>query len=113
MEPDLRVAPRAQTQNHHGSFAIGHRTKNVKRISCVWEPDLRVAPCAQTQDDNGRCGTRIAPARWSGDAPRWEPDLREAPRAQTQDNHGSFAIGHRTKNVKRISCVCPRRLGVV
>ena len=33
--------PAAQTQDDNGSFAIGHRTKNVKRISCVWEPDLR------------------------------------------------------------------------
>ena len=24
-----------------GSFVIEHRTKNVKRISCVWLPDLR------------------------------------------------------------------------
>jgi len=33
--------PAAQTQDIQGSFAIGHCTKNVKRISCVWEPDLR------------------------------------------------------------------------
>ena len=42
----LRIAcggfPCAQTQDDNGSFAIGHCTKNVKRISCVWLPDLRV-----------------------------------------------------------------------